>query len=112
MCRHDDINATRFLIDEFHYILGISLQEKLAKFSAAEEKKKKDLQARYDREILAAREKEEDANREAEEASSQKQQLEKRMAEVQAQAREAAKVARKAKALETALTAAAREGRR
>lgn len=88
------------------------LQEKSTKTAEAEEKKKKDLVARYERDLQAARENEEEAQRKAEEAALMKAQLERRIADLQIQARTAAKEAKKAKALNNAMAAAASKGRR
>jgi len=85
------------------------LQEKSRK---AAEKKKKELLARYERDLLAAREEEEEAKKKVDEALSLKAQLEKRTADLQVQARTAAREAKKAKALENAIAVAARQARR
>ena len=68
--------------------------------------------ARYGRELQAARENEEEAKRMADEAALMKAQLERSIADLQVQARTAAREVNKAKALEDAMVAAARQGRR
>ena len=88
------------------------MQEKSKKAAEADEKKKMDLLARYERDLQAARENEEEAQRKAEEAALMKSQLERRIADLQIQARTAAREAKKAKALDNAIAAAARQGRR
>ncbi|KAG0570542.1 hypothetical protein KC19_6G169500 [Ceratodon purpureus] len=87
-------------------------EEKSKKAAEADEKKKMDLLARYERDLQAARENEEEAQRKAEEAALMKSQLERRIADLQIQARTAAREAKKAKALDNAIAAAARQGRR
>lgn len=88
------------------------MQEKSTKPTEADAKKKKDLLARYEREFQAARENAEEAQRKAGEAALMKAQLERRIADLQVQARTAAREVKKAEALEHAIAAAARQGRR
>jgi uncharacterized phage infection (PIP) family protein YhgE len=96
-----------------HPSVVIRLQEKkLAEKVKLEKERKRALCDKYETELSEARETEKEAKKEADIAASQKEQLEKKKKELQAQADAAVRKAQTAKALETASLNAARQGQR
>jgi hypothetical protein len=96
-----------------HLPVVIHLQEKkLAEKVKLEKERKRALCDKYETELSEARETEKEAKKEADIAASQKEQLEKKKKELQAQADAAVRKAQTAKALETASLNAARQGQR
>jgi hypothetical protein len=87
-------------------------EKKLAKKAKLEKEQKRALCDKYKAELSEACETEKEAKKEAEMAASQKEQLEKKKKELQAQADAALREAQTAKALETASLNAARQGLR
>jgi flagellar biosynthesis GTPase FlhF len=87
-------------------------EKKLAEKVKLEKERKRALCDKYETELSEARETEKEAKKEADIAASQKEQLEKKKKELQAQADAAVRKAQTAKALETASLNAARQGQR
>ncbi|CAM6086535.1 unnamed protein product [Calypogeia fissa] len=78
---------------------------------AAEQAKAEALRQKLQKEYVVAKEREEEAKRTAEEARLEKEELEKRVAELRSKAEAAAQAAKEAKAVEAAVLAAIREGK-